>query len=190
MADDMLINFAVDDNFRHKRTLRLRKSRRIRQNPLRGLSDAEVKERYRLLPRTIRKLERELRPQIAYKSRKSFATSSLLQLLTALRFLAGGCFYHIVANTLHVGKATVCRSVKRVVRALCNIGPRHIKLPSRTAAVRVKNRFKDVAGIPNVICCVDGTFIRIKHPTRNTHEYICRKHFPAINAMVTMNNYL
>ena len=48
----------------------------------------------------------------------------------------------------------------------------------------MKRKFQEIAQMPNVIGCVDGTLIRIRKPDENPYEYIGRKHFAAINAMV------
>lgn len=60
-----------------------------------------------------------------------------------------------------------------------------IVFPSMSALVHVKTAFKAVAGIPNMCGIVDGCFIRIRKPKENTHEYMCRKKFPAINIQVS-----
>ena len=93
----------------------------------------------------------------------------------------------MIADTLHVSRAAVCRSVKQVVDILCEMAPEVICMPSRPALVNIKAAFEVVAGLRQVIGCVDGTFIRIGKPKENTHEYICRKMFPAINAQVCFN---
>ena len=110
--------------------------------------------------------------------------SPLLMILICLRFLAGDSYYHIVADTLLVSKASVSRAIHRVVDAICLIAKEEIYLPSPTDLIATKMSFKEFAGMPHIIGCVDGTFVHITKPTINAHEYICRKGFPAINAQV------
>ena len=44
----------------------------------------------------------------------------------------------------------------------------------QAAATQTKAAFFDMAGVPNVIGCVDCTNVRIMGPSDNEHEYINR----------------
>ena len=148
-----------------------------------------MKEKYRLKSQTLKKLTRMLcreSPRFRPVTKRSFALSPLLKVLICIRFLATGSYYHVIADTLHVSRAAVCRSIKQVVRILCKLAPEVVCMPSRPALVNVKAAFQAVAGLRQVIGCVDGTFVRILKPKENTHEYICHKMFPAINTQVCL----
>ena len=189
MADDLLLQCVARQVNYASRAERLRERVRSgRNNPLKGLRPSEVKEKYRLLPRSIQKLVNELRPMIRNKTKRSGSMSTLLQVLITLRFLADGPFYHVIADTLGVSRAAVGKTIKKVVVAICSLGRKYMKMPTRTAAVKVKRSFQSKAGMPNVLCCIDGSFVEIEKPSLNTLEYICRKGFPAINVQVTKLN--
>ena len=184
MADIAVFVAGNAEVIKEERARRLKKSRKLRENPLKYLSQREVKEKYRLSENTLRNLTHKLSGALQSKTKRRFAMTPLLMISICLRFLAGDSYYHIVADTLLVSKASVSRAVHRVVNALCAIARQEIFLPSPTDLIGTKMSFKEIAGMPHVIGCVDGMFIRITKPTFNAHEYICRKGFPAINAQV------
>jgi len=68
--------------------------------------------------------------------------------------------------------------------ALLQLMPRYIRLPTQEAANTMKAKFHHLGGFPNVIGCVDGTHIRIQGPRQNEHEFVNRKNYHSINAMV------
>ena len=188
MADVAPIDLAQRCDTLKTRRVRLEKSRKEDRNkPLRKLREEEVKEKYRLKSQTLKKLARMLcakSPKFRPSTKRSFALSPLIKVLICIRFLASGAYYHVIADTLQVSRAAVCRSIKEVVDILCSMATDVICMPSRPALVNVKAAFQAVAGLRQVIGCVDGTFARIIKPKENTHKYICRKMFPAINTQV------
>ena len=184
MADVIAAVVCNNDRIKQERARWLKKSAKLRQNPLKYLSQREVKEKYRLAPNTLDKLCTKLAPALQSRTKRSYAMSPMLMILICLRFLAGDSYYHIVADTLLVSKASVSRAVHRVVNAICQIAKEEIYMPSPIDLINTKLNFRNLAGMPHVIGCVDGTFIRITKPKINPHEYICRKGYPAINAQV------
>ena len=50
--------------------------------------------------------------------------------------------------------------------------------------------FGEVANIPNVVGCVNGTQIPVLAPHHNEHLYICRKRFHAMNVQVVCDSQL
>lgn len=75
--------------------------------------------------------------------------------------------------------------VKHFSMELAKVSGEQIIFPSHTAMINIKTAFYNIAGMPNVIGCVDGTFIKVIKPSENMHEFICRKGFAAINVQVT-----
>ena len=188
MADIILMqqfNADIRENRRARRINKLRKARDdYRNQPLRRLSENDIKEKYRLNSSSIELLLKKIGAKLKSHTKRSFALSPLLQILLCLRFLAGDSYYHIVADTLKVSKASVCRCIARVVRNICSLANKEIVMPSIKSLIEVKKQFKAIAGMPHVVGCVDGTFVKITKPKLNPHEFICRKHYPAINVQV------
>ena len=190
MADVLLVQ--DDDDFINKTNVnqlrldRLRESAASnRNNPLLRLRECEIKEKFRLSSRSIFKLKRKIKWRIKRRTKRSFALSPLLQILICLRYLAGGCYLNIIADTLKVSRASVSRSVTTVCSALCEVACQYIRMPSSEAVIdEVKQKFKELAGMPSILGCVDGTFVRIAKPLLNPFEFVCRKMYHAINAQV------
>lgn len=155
-----------------------------RSNPLENLLPNEVKEKNRFCPETIYYLCSLWTEKLSRNTKRSMALPPLLQVLVALRFLATGSYFRVIGDTLGVSKATVCQCVHAISALLVRRSAKEIVFPSMTSLVNIKTAFKAVAGIPNICGIVDGCFIRIKKPSENTHEFMCRKKFAAINIQV------
>jgi len=80
-----------------------------------------------------------------------------------------------------VGKATALRAVRRVTYTLYCLAPHFIKWPRGEETTRVIEEFQRTKGFPGVIGAVDGSFIQIRAPKKDTASYICRKNYPAIH---------
>ena len=188
MADDFIIvagNRSLSDNSKQLRLEKLHKSQlNNRNDPLELLTPNLCKERYRFLPDTIESLLNVIGDDLQSHTKRSFAISPLLQLLTVLRFLACGTFYNVVGDTVRVSKSTVCRIIRRVCRSICYKLWHLVAFPDANCRRDIKEEFEEIAGMPNVLGCVDGTFIRVKKPALNTSEFICRKGFPALNVQI------
>ncbi|XP_069134276.1 putative nuclease HARBI1 [Argopecten irradians] len=118
------------------------------------------------------------------------ALTAKIQLLVALRFFASGSFYRVVGDTFGVSVATVSRCVSNVSIALCRIAHRFITVPVGNAASETKRGFFDIAGFPNVIGAVDGTFIRIIAPKTNENDFVNRKGFHSLNVQMMCDHRL
>ena len=175
-----------------RKTLRRERLLQPRSDHLLGLTDDEVFSRYRFKKHSILQMCALLQEKLQRPTKRSNSLPVQIQILITLRFLAGGPYYLVIADLFQVGEATVCRVVKAVTRALCELSPKVIALPSHEALPRIYQAFYDKGcsatgrrpGIPGVSGCIDGCQIEIKKPSLNTHEYICRKGFPSINIQV------
>ena len=108
------------------------------------------------------------------------------QILIALRYLATGADFIVIADIFRISKSSVCRCVWAVATALARLSNRIIKFPNQRTLLDYKRSFFSIGGIPNIIGAVDGCLIRIMRPTENTHEFVCRKGWPAINIQVSL----
>ncbi|KAG0718518.1 putative nuclease HARBI1 [Chionoecetes opilio] len=117
--------------------------------------------------------------------------SPRMQLLATLRYNATGDMQLTIADTADMSKASVCRCVQRVTRAIARIAPRHIKCPTPTEEIAQMQAFSRIAGMPGCIGCIDGTLIPIKSPGGDAAElYRCRKDFFAFNIMAVCTSSL
>ena len=109
-------NMAVDLLFRDVRPIYTRRKRNFN---LSGLSEAEVKSRYRFLRDSIQFITDMLAPDLERPTERKHALKPQEQVLVALRFFASGSFLELVGDTVGgIPKCTVSRIVSRVSTAL------------------------------------------------------------------------
>lgn len=171
-------------------------------------------ERYRFSRDSLLYLNNLLQPYIANVTNRGSALSSLQTICTALRFFATGSFLYSVGDAEHLGKATVCRSVRKVCLALKRLVRNFIVFPGHKPTRRLKMEFHQLAGqhyllyvfpngteiilvdfssgccisgFPNVIGCIDGTQVPILAPSVNEADYVNRKGFHSINVQVSVH---
>ena len=71
-----------------------------------------------------------LLPELYKPTKHSHALEESLQLCVALRFLADGCYFLTVGDTVHISEASVHRIVKKVVHGLNQIARTKLVFPS------------------------------------------------------------
>ncbi|KAK0144350.1 putative nuclease HARBI1 [Merluccius polli] len=141
-------------------------------------------ERYRFSSNTIIYLNHILRPYITNLTHRGRALTSEQTLSIALRCFANGSFLYNIGDAEHIGKATVCRAVRKVSLALKRLLPVMVVFPGHKPVRNIKEEFHRIAGLPNVMGCVDGTQIPITAPEENEADYVNRKSFHSINVQV------
>ncbi|KAK4886504.1 hypothetical protein RN001_002775 [Aquatica leii] len=120
-------------------------------------------------------------PQLKRKQNRGRNTIDIeKQVLAVIWLLATPDSYRSVGDRFDLGKSSLSAAFMRVVKALCALAPRVIKWPTGEGLEQVKERFRGMAGLPNVIGCVDGTYIAIKAPREDPESYITRKSSYAI----------
>ncbi|XP_056585856.1 putative nuclease HARBI1 [Triplophysa dalaica] len=158
---------------------------RQHQTPLDILDDMAIIRRYRLPRGQIAQLLNSIGPQLMRATKRNFALSPEIQLLSALRFYATGSFLQVLGDGLGLSKASVSRAVQAVTNALLPLAEEHIQFPaSRQDITEIQQYFLTHHHIPQVIGVIDGTLIPILTPSVDGHVYICRKGYAAINCQV------
>lgn len=157
---------------------------RDRLNPLELFNDDELYRRFRFRRPTIIYIVELVAAELQHPTNRSFSLPLLLQVLLFLQFVASGCFHQVVGDVLHVSKATAGRAIRKVGDALVRFVARFIRFPSGQRALDVKRAFHAIAGFPNVLGCVDGTYIKISTPTENEPDYVNRKGFHSLNVQM------
>ena len=176
---------AVDLLFRGVRPIYTRRHRNfnLNDNLLDGLSEAEVKSRYRFSRDSIQYITDTLAPDLERPTERNHPLKPQEQVLVALRFFASGSFLELVGDTVGgIPKCTVSRIVSRVSTALARKQNQFIRWPS-TAAERqeIKQGFYEKGDFPGVIGCIDGTHVRIQGPSAHESDFVNRKGFHSIN---------
>lgn len=104
-----------------------------RQNPLENLPKCEVFQRFRFRPQTIFYIVALLNPFIQRDTLRNSPLNPILQVLITLRYLATGGFYSLISDTFSSISPTppsVCRIVRNVCYALCELSRQFIKMSS------------------------------------------------------------
>ena len=154
---------------------------RDRYNPVEFLSDREFIELYRLRKCDVMQLLENGFGSIR-ETRRSQSIPAITQICAVLNILGTGATYRKTAELMGISPRSVLYCFWPIIDQFLNRAPEFIKFPENT--IQISQQFYDLGQIPNVIGCVDGTLIRIKRPSENEHVYICRKGFPALNALI------
>ncbi|KAK0142220.1 putative nuclease HARBI1 [Merluccius polli] len=166
-------------------------------------------QRYRFSSNTIIYLNHILRPYITNLTHRGRALTSEQTLSIALRLY----FLYNIGDAEHIGKATVCRAVRKVTLALKRLLPVMVVFPGHkprrnSTGLQVATNVEIIysvilnyesgvsslishfAGLPNVMGCVDGTQIPITAPAENEADYVNRKSFHSINVQICDAAYI
>ena len=68
--------------------------------------------------------------QLEHNSERNEGLSPMNQLLITLRFYATGSFQIVVGDLFDVSKATVCRTVHKVTRAIAGLRAKYVHFPA------------------------------------------------------------
>lgn len=166
----------IIDNYlnRHERN----HEQRINYN----LEDPTFIERFRLTPSSVEALLSRIGHLLLNHTTRIHDMEPRTQLLTALNFFASGGFYHNIADSHGISKATVCRCVREVTTAINAI--LFDEIISWNTSDAVAEAFYSIAGIPTICGCIDGSHFIIKAPSSNEVAFVNRKSVHSINAMM------
>ena len=103
-------------------------------------------ERYHFSSATIIYLNHILRPYITNLTHRGRALTSEQTLCIALCFFANGSFLCNIGDAEHIGKATVCRAVRKVTPALKRLLPVMVVFPGHKPVRQIKEEFHRIAG--------------------------------------------
>jgi hypothetical protein len=143
-------------------------------------TEQQFLERFRIGTEEFEFLLNKIGQLLQHKTTKNKALSPKHQLLTTLHWLGNGGQYHGVADMHGVSKATVCRSISRVIKSINkNVFHDVVKWPENCQDIAVQ--FLKNGGFPLVCGCVDGTLINIDAPHQNEAAFVDRKGNHSIN---------
>ncbi|PAA78295.1 hypothetical protein BOX15_Mlig031326g1 [Macrostomum lignano] len=143
-------------------------------------------EKFRLSSDQVEDLLEIIGPALTHATVRQGSLTVREQLLSTLRFLACGSFYHAVGDAHGVSKATLCRTVRRVVTALNNrLFDELVRWPEcNQKRAQIAQDFYRVGGMPCVAGCVDVTLIKIRAPVTDEDQFVDRHGNHSINFMV------
>jgi hypothetical protein len=166
--------------------VRRKRRRRNLQRPVRiqfyiervvpNYSAREFQSHFRVTRDAYETLLRTVSPSLSRQSTVGRCTINVeKQLLSVLWLLATPDSYRSVGERFDMGKASLAASFVRVVNALNAKAQQIIKWPSHAEVRRIERMFYRMANVPNVIGCIDGTYVPIKAPKENAESYVTRK---------------
>lgn len=127
-------------------------------------------------------------------SRRSSTIPPIIKLACALRFFADGSYQKSVGNDFELGLAqpTVSVILSEILEIFeKDICSNWIKTDMTEAEKQeARNFFFSKAGLPRIVGCVDGTHIGIVAPPQFRHQYLNRKGYYSLNAMIVSINLL
>ena len=108
--------------------------------------DDYLRERYRFSSHSIIYLTDILHPYIANVTHRGRALRTDQILCVALRFFANGSFLYNIGDAEHIGKATVCRAIRKVALALKGLLQMFVVFPGHKPLRNIKEDFHRIAG--------------------------------------------
>ena len=156
---------------------------RDRYNPLESLNENEFMELYRLRKSTVIDLLKMGNGQITI-TKSSHSIPPAIQLCSTLNILSTGATLRKTGELLGFGNQTVHKFFWNIIDQLNNLADVFIRFPNPDHLNTVAAQFYKLGHIPNVIGCIDGSFIPIKRPPINENIFVCRKGYHALNVLV------
>ncbi|KAK3715217.1 hypothetical protein QZH41_018323 [Actinostola sp. cb2023] len=172
-------------SFQNRRAIRRERVFRDRTNVLDTLNNFSIIERYRLSREMIFRLIDEVKDKLEPPTKRSHAVPTQLQVLVALRYYAKGGFLSEVGDIHGVSRSSASRAIHRVTNALYEVHKDELIYPANVDDI--KSGFYGIAGMPNVVGCIDGTLIPIQAPSIDEHVFVCRKGLHAINVQAVVD---
>lgn len=154
-----------------------------RSNPMEYLTEEEFIMRYRLNKEAVMDLLQVITPNLRrIRNNRGCSVPHHLQLLVALRYFATGDLQITMGDCSEMSTATVSKYVRIMATAIARQAPHYIKFPQPNDAPAVVSKFFDIAGMPGVIGCIDGSHVKIVSPGGDNAEvYRCRKGYMSLN---------
>lgn len=114
------------------------------------------------------------------------ALSNIDKIRLYLRFCADPGFQNGIATDIGVNQSTVSRTIAEVAKLISAKASEWIKFPKDADEIKdAQMKWQANYCFPFAIGVIDCTHIKIKKPTNQSDEYICRKGFHSINVQAT-----
>jgi nuclease HARBI1 len=128
----------------------------------------------------------QIEDQLQFDSKRNQCLTPMNQLLLTLRFYATGTFQLVVGDTFKIHKATVCRTVHRVTRAIASLRSKYVRFPKTTQEKHdIMHAFFKSSKMPGVLGAIDCTHVPIQSPGGDDAEiYRNRKGYFSLNVQL------
>ncbi|XP_055371866.1 putative nuclease HARBI1 [Condylostylus longicornis] len=151
-------------------------------------------QNFRLSKEAFRDLLNEIEDQLKI-TKTERAVPNIIKLACALKFCAQGSYQLSLGNDFNLGSAqpTVSVCLKEVFNAVEKRScPKWIKFEySKEEERRAKIYFYEKTGFPNIVGCIDGSYIKIISPKEEVkHLYYNRKGFCSLNALIVCDHVM
>ena len=149
--------------------------------------DAETfRANFRLSPGVFAVLLQKLSP--ALNRDRTRLLEPIHEILLTLHRLGSRAFCRTTGEHFGLGKSTIFYAYWRVIRAINAILlPRLIKWPDGDKLDTVRQRFHDIAGVPDVVGAIDCTHIGVYPPAETATDYLDRTRRHSIIAQAVVN---
>lgn len=145
-------------------------------------NDFTFNERFRIPRPVFIQLHQDIRGELEPQTNRSKSPTAEEQILLTLHWLGTGAQQHAIGDMHGVSKATVGRVAVKVISTIINtLFDEVVRWPEDM--VSVIGKFHDVAGMPTVVGCVDGTLINFDAPVENEEQFVDRHGKHSINCM-------
>lgn len=166
-----------------------------RIDPRRHLNDVDFKKHFRFNKQTVTWLAESLALERA--NDRGRPLTPIQSVCLTLNHFGGGQFNRVSAYCGNSSASATWRAIERVRDALCERAHEYIVMPTVAEMRATADRMFERYHLPNFAYGVDGTFIRYEELPRGLpvgpglpeqQNFITRKRFPGINAMVIGND--
>ena len=165
-----------------ERALRRERVFKDRYNPLESLTEPQFMELYRLRKATVAEL---INMGVGKDplTKRSHSIPQAIQICATLNILATSGTIRKTGELLGRRHQTVLHFFWNIVDSLNQHATRFISFPT-SEELHIAAQFYKIGHIPNVVGCVDGSFIAIKRHHNNEHMFVCRQGYHALNVLV------
>ena len=142
----------------------------------------EFREKFRLPLDAFVHLLELIGPRLEHRTRCNRPLTARQQLLVFLHVLGTNPFYHVMHSCHGISTSTVWHIIHHVP-VILSFKRKFIRGPDQPLSIAAK--FRDIAGIPCVAGCVDGTHVLVNPLHNDEDAYVNRHHSESLNvAMV------
>lgn len=180
--EDWVPEAIANDGRRHR--LHHYVPRRYRPRANFDLLPEQNRSRFRLHDGHINQILDRLQDILIHETDRNFALSPEQQIRLSIRYLATGDNFTTVGDSFGVHKSTVSRTLERFLNAVREtLVDQLIRFPGEDGMRYIVKKFRDVAGMPCVMGCIDGSHVDIVAPKTNEEQYVNRHQNHSINLM-------
>ncbi|XP_018564947.1 putative nuclease HARBI1 [Anoplophora glabripennis] len=103
--------------------------------------------------------------------------SAKVHIAAFLWFAGNKTVLRVVALLFNTSVSTMFSIINRITKFLLNLGPQIIFFPeSDHDKEAISNKFFQISGFPNVLGCIDGTYIHLKTPAHKVKSTYVNRH--------------